>query len=120
GESRGLKYALYGLLAGVGVIVLLTAPPGAPLRDPIDDSIIGNTPFMDSLIFIITLLFLVAGIAYGIGARTVKNSNDVISGITKTFAGLAGLIFMLLVISQFIAFFNFTNMPQVIAGGLAN
>jgi aminobenzoyl-glutamate transport protein len=120
GESRGLKYALYGLLAGVGVIVLLTAPPGAPLRDPIDDSIIGNTPFMDSLIFIITLLFLVAGIAYGIGARTVKNSNDVINGITKTFAGLAGLIFMLLVISQFIAFFNFTNMPQVIAGGLAN
>lgn len=119
-EGKGLKYALYGVLIGVAGIVLLTAPPGAPLRDPIDGSIIGNTPFMDSLIFMITLLFLIAGIGYGIGAKTVKTSTDVINGVTKTFAGLAGLIFMLLVISQFIAYFNFSNMPQVIAGGLAN
>lgn len=119
-ESRGLRYALYGVLAGIGGILLLTLPPGAPLRHPVDGSIIGNTPFMDSLIFLITLLFLISGIAYGIGAKTVTSANDVINGITKTFAGLAGLIFMLLVISQFIAFFNFTNMPQAIAGGLAN
>jgi aminobenzoyl-glutamate transport protein len=119
-EARGLRYSLYGLLAGVAVIALATLPPGAPLRDPIDGAIVGNTPFMDSLIFLITLLFLVAGIAYGIGAGTIKSSIDVINGITKTFAGLAGLIFMLLVISQFIAYFNYTNMPQVLAGGLAN
>jgi len=99
--------------------VLLTAPSGAPLRDPVSGGIIGNTPFMDSLIFMITLIFLVAGICYGIGAGTIKSSLDVINGITKTFASLAGLVFMLLVISQFIAYFNFTNMPQVIAGWLA-
>ena len=62
---------------------------------------------MDSLIFIITLIFLVAGICYGKGAKTIKNSTDVINGITETFASLAGLIFMLLLISQFIAYFNF-------------
>jgi aminobenzoyl-glutamate transport protein len=119
-ESLGLRYALYGLLGSIAVIALVTLPPGAPLRDPVDGAIIGNTPFMDSLIFLITLIFLVCGIAYGIGAGTIKNSVDVINGITKTFAGLAGLIFMLLVISQFIAYFNYTNMPQVLAGGLAN
>jgi len=37
----------------------------------------------------------------------------------KTFAGLAGLIFLLLVIAQFIAFFNFTNMATVLAANLA-
>ena len=42
---------------------------------------------MDSLIFIITLIFLVAGICYGCGAKTVKSSIDVINAITKTFAG---------------------------------
>ncbi|HEX5165582.1 MAG TPA: AbgT family transporter, partial [Thermomicrobiales bacterium] len=33
---------------------------------------------------------------------------------------LSGLIFMLLIISQFIAYFNFSNMPTVIAGGMAH
>ena len=118
--SRGLRYGLYGLLGAVAVIALLTLLPGAPLRDPVDGSIIGNTPFMDSLIFLITLIFLVCGITYGIGARTITGSTDVINAITKTFAGLAGLIFMLLVISQFIAFFNYTNMPRVLASSMAN
>ena len=75
--------------------------------------------FMDSLLFIIMLVFLLAGIGYGYGAGTFKGSGDVIRGVTKTFAGLAGLVFMLLMISQFIAYFNFSNMPNVIAVALA-
>ncbi len=119
-ESRGMRWAIYALIAMIVVVVALTLPSGAPLRDPIDGKIIGNTPFMDSLIFIITLLFLVMGIGYGYGAGTFKSSDDVIAGVTKAFAGLAGLIFMLLMISQFIALFNWSNMPNVIAGKLAN
>lgn len=88
-ESRGLKYALYATLAAGAVIVLLTAFPDAPLRDPVTGDIIGTSPFMDSLIFLITLIFLAAGIGFGIGAGTIKSSNDVIRGVTKTFAGLA-------------------------------
>ena len=102
------------------VVVLLTVLPDAPLRNPDTGAIIGNSPFMDSLIFIITLIFLVGGICYGIGAKTINSSVDVINGIVKTFAGLAGLIFLLLMISQFIAFFNFTNMPTVIAVKMAD
>ena len=68
---------------------------------------------MDSLIFIITMIFLVAGICYGVGAKTITSSVDVIDAIVKTFAGLAGLVFLLLLISQFIAYFNFSNMPTV-------
>lgn len=114
-ESKGLRYALYGFLGLVVLIGLITVPPGAPLRDPETGSIIGNTPFMDSLLFIITMAFLVAGVFYGIGAKTFHNANDVIAAVTKTFAGLAGLIFMLLMIAQFIAYFNYTNMPTVAA-----
>lgn len=67
---------------------------------------------MDSLIFIITLMFLMAGIGFGLGAKTIKSSADVIKAVTKTFAGLSGLIFLLLIISQFIAHFNYSNMPR--------
>ena len=119
-ESRGLRYSLYGVLVSVLAVTLLTVIPGAPLRDPETDAIIGNSPFMDSLIFIISVIFLVAGIGYGVGAGTIKSSVDVINAITETFAGLAGLIFLLLLISQFIAYFNFSNMPTVIAAKMAD
>jgi len=108
------------VIVSVLAVTLLTVIPGAPLRDPETDAIIGNSPFMDSLIFIITVIFLVAGIGYGVGAGTIKSSVDVINAITETFAGLAGLIFMLLLISQFIAYFNFSNMPTVIAAKMAD
>jgi aminobenzoyl-glutamate transport protein len=118
-QSRGMRFA--GLAAGavVLIVVLLTIFPGAPLRDPETGGIIGATPFMDSLLFIIMLVFLLAGIGYGYGAKTFSGSNDVIKAVTKTFASLAGLVFMLLMISQFIAYFNFSNMPNVIAVSLA-
>lgn len=119
-EARGLRYAGYATLGFLAFIVLLTAPPGAPLRDPQTGAIVGTTPFMDSLIFMITLIFLAAGLGYGYGARTIKSSNDAIAGVTAAFASMAGLVFMLLIISQFIAYFNFSNMPTVIAGGMAH
>lgn len=119
-EATGLRYALYGLLAMVALVLVLLLPSGAPLRHPDTGDIIGNTPFMSSLIFLISLIFLVCGVCYGRGAKTIKSSADVIEGVTKTFAGLAGLIFMLVMIAQFIAFFNFTNMPRVAAVELAH
>ena len=72
-EPRGLRFALYGVLASIVVVALLTVIPGAPLRHPETDAIIGDSPFMDSLIFIITVIFLVAGICYGVGAKTVED-----------------------------------------------
>ena len=105
--------------ASSGSSSLLTLPPGAPLRDPLTGDIIGTTPFMDSLLFIISMTFLISGIGYGIGAGTFTSSNDVIAAVTKTFAGLAGLVFMLLMISQFIAYFNYSNLPSVLAIALA-
>jgi aminobenzoyl-glutamate transport protein len=44
----------------------------------------------------------------------------VINAIVKTFASLAGLVFVLLLISQFIAYFNFSNMPTVAAVKMAD
>lgn len=117
-EARGLRAALFATVGVLVLVLLLTLPPGAPLRRP-DDQIGGNSPLMDSLLFIITLFFLISGIAFGKVTGTMKGSGDVIKAVTKTFSGLAGLVFMLLMISQFIALFNFSNMPRVIAVVLA-
>ena len=118
-EYRGLRYAGFGLLAVFAFLMVLTLPPGAPLRHPDTGAIIGNSPFMTSLIVSIALVFLVCGAAYGFGARTMKQTNDVINAMQKAISGLAGLILLLLVISQFIAFFNYTNMATLAAVSLA-
>ena len=114
-ESRGLRYAVWATLAVLLAIALLTAIPGAPLRNPETDKVIGDSPFMDSLIVIITLVFFAAGLAYGHGAGTLKGSAQILASITRSWAGLAGLLFLFLLIAQFIAYFNFTNIAQVVA-----
>jgi aminobenzoyl-glutamate transport protein len=119
-EYRGLRFALYALLGVIAFIALLTLPPGAPLRDPETGAIIGNTPFMSSLIVTISLLFLVCGIAYGLGAGTMKSVNDVVTAMTQAIASLSGLILLLLVISQFLAYFNYSNMATLAAISLAD
>jgi aminobenzoyl-glutamate transport protein len=114
-EARGLRYAMWGAVAVVVAVALLTAIPGAPLRNPQTGEVIGDSPFMDSLIVIITLIFFVSGWCYGKGAGTIKNSDDVIAAITKSWAGLAGLLLLFLLIAQSVAYFNFSHIPDVAA-----
>ncbi len=114
-DAKGLRWAGFGLLGAVALVGVLTFPPGAPLRDPVTQQIIGTSPFMSSLIVIIALLFLAAGLGYGRGAGTLKTNDEVIGAITKSWAGLAGLLFLFLLIAQFIAYFNYSNMAQIAA-----
>lgn len=114
-ESRGLRYATWGLVGVLVLFALLTLLPGAPLRNPETGALIGDSPFMNGLIVFIALAFLVAGAAYGFGAGTMKTSTDVIKAMEKAVAGLGGLIFLLFVISQFLAFFTYTNMATLAA-----
>ncbi len=114
-DSRGLRLAGIGTLIVLVAVGLLTFLPNAPLRDPSTGAIIGTSPFMDSLIVIITLVFLGAGLGYGRGAGTLKGSNDLIGAIQKSWAGLAGLLFLFLLIAQFIAYFNYSNLAQIAA-----
>jgi aminobenzoyl-glutamate transport protein len=114
-ESRGLKFALWGLLALLAFFALLTLPPGAPLRNAETGSLINDSPFLNGLIVFIALAFLVAGWAYGKGAGTIKSSVDVTKAMEKAVAGLGGLLFLLFVISQFNAFFTYTNMATLAA-----
>ena len=114
-DRRGLRLAGIYTLIAVAVIVLLTAPPGAPLRNPDTGEIIGSSPFMNSLIVIITLFFLAAGLGYGRGSGSLRTSTQVIQAVEKSWAGLAGLLLLFLLIAQFIAYFNYSKMPQVAA-----
>jgi aminobenzoyl-glutamate transport protein len=117
-ESRGLRYALFGLIGLIAVFSLLTVPSWAPLRNPATGELIGNSPFMNQLITFIVLMFLVTGWCYGIGAGTLRTLTDVIRAMEKAVTGLGGTIFLFFVLSQFVAYFTYTNIGTVLALGL--
>ncbi len=114
-EKRGLKYTVWALIGLLVFFALLTIPRGAVLRNPDSGALIGNSPFMNGLILFITLVFLTVGVAYGIGAGTIKSIKDVTSAMEKAVSGLGPLIFLLFIISQFLALFNYTNIATLAA-----
>ena len=114
-ESRGMRYAGLATLAVIVAIALLTFIPGAPLQNPETGAVIGDSPFMDSLIVIIMIVFFAAGLAYGRGAGTISGSEQILNTITKSWSGLASLLFLFLLIAQFIAYFNYSKIPEVAA-----
>jgi aminobenzoyl-glutamate transport protein len=114
-ESRGLKYATWAIVGVFALFALLTLPPGAPLRNPETGSLIANSPFLNGLIGFIALVFLAAGAAYGVGARTMTSTAEVIAAMEKAVAGLGGLILLLFIISQFLADFAYTNIATIAA-----
>ncbi len=118
-ESRGLRYAGFGLAALVAVFLVLTLPSWAPLRDPATGQLIGNSPFMNGLIALIMLIFLTTGWCYGIGAGTLRTLPEVIAAIEKSIRNLGGTIFLFFVLSQFVAYFTYTNMGTVMALSLS-
>ena len=125
-EQRGLKAAGRALLVVAIVIAALTAPPiswgpwAGILRNQETGGIMAGSPFMSGLIIMISLVFLFVGYAYGRAAGTIANMTAAIGLIVKTWSGLAGMIFLLFVIANFIAFFNYTNLATVMAVNLAD
>lgn len=125
-EQAGLKAAGRALLGFVVVIGLLTAPPiswgsyAGILRNQTTGGIMAGSPFMSALIILISLLFLTVGYAYGRAAGTIANATAAIGLVVKTWSNLAGMIFLLFVIANFIAFFNYTNLATVLAVNLAD
>ncbi|WP_435737277.1 AbgT family transporter [Cellulosimicrobium sp. PMB13] len=119
-EQRGLRFAFWGLVGVTAFVLLLTLPSWGPLRNPETGSLVEDSPLMGSIIFLILLYFFVMGLCYGKGAGTIKGSMDVINPMTKTVAGLAGLFFLLLVISQFIAYFTYSQLGTIAAVNMAD
>lgn len=56
-----------------------------------------------------------AGLAYGLGARTIRNDNDVIRGMDASVSTMGSYIVMAFFAAQFLAYFNWTNLGTVMA-----
>lgn len=113
-EKKGLLYALIATLLFTLFLLGGLIPSDGYLRNPIDGDIL-KSPFMSG---IVALLFLGAGfvgIAYGVGAKTLKNDSDVMKGMSKSMETLGSYIVLVFFAAQFVAYFNWTNIGLIFA-----
>ena len=115
-EQRGLRFAGIATLLSVAGLAALVVPANGFLRGT-DAGIQGilKSPFMDSMVLIIALVFAIAGIAYGVGAKVVKNDKDVMNLMGKSMASMGSYIVLVFFASQFVAYFNYSNLGTIIA-----
>lgn len=114
-EAHGLIAASVTLVLFVIAISLLVVPANGILREVGTGKIIGKSAFMDGLVPIITLFFLLPGIAYGIFAGTIKNDKDVAGLMGKSLGTMGGYLILAFVAAQFVQYFSYSNLGTILA-----
>jgi aminobenzoyl-glutamate transport protein len=116
-EKKGLLYALLVTLALVAVFLAGLIPANGFLRN-LDvapaDSIL-KSPFLKGIVTVIFVAAGLSGIAYGIGAKTIKNDTDVMNSMGKTMSGLGSYIVLVFFAAQFVEYFKYSNLGTLIA-----
>ncbi|MDO8898393.1 MAG: AbgT family transporter, partial [Bacteroidales bacterium] len=98
-----------------GAILLLgTLPSNGFLRDPSTGSLL-HSPFMSGIVAILFISAALMGIAYGIGAGTIKNDSDVMKGMGKSMETMGTYIVLVFFAAQFVAYFRWTNLGLIFA-----
>jgi len=127
-EKRGLRFALI-----VSIILIFmyiySLIPGLPYSGLLLDNstkiyvdqLFGEKAyFQSSFTYCVSLFFIVTGIAYGIGAKTVKNDKEIIEQAATKFKDLGSLFLLMFVVSQFITIYKDTNIGLLITTWFAN
>lgn len=99
-EKKGLRNA--GISAFIFVIVVLFLP-------------ISNSTFLDSIVILISFLFLLPGIAYGRTVGTFSSQNSVCDAMTKSMSSMGSFLVLAFVSAQFINYFNYTKLGTIVA-----
>lgn len=127
-EYRGLIFAL-----GAGFLYLLifiyNIIPGLPFSGNlldysqnfyIDKLFSYNSFFSNGFVFIVTILFVIWGLFYGIGAKTIKNNKEFCDDLGHSLDGIGKILVLIFFAATFISIFKKTNIGPYIVGNFAN
>ena len=129
------KKQLKGLLFAFSVafvyllIVIYNIIPGLPFSGNlldytqtlyIDKLFSYESFFSNGFVFIITLLFVLMGLFYGIGAKTIRNNKDVAENLGYSLNGIGKVLVLIFIASTFISIFKQTNIGATLVASLTN
>ncbi|MCH5167098.1 MAG: AbgT family transporter [Erysipelotrichales bacterium] len=127
-EVKGLLFAGIGALIYL-IIFIYNIIPNAPLggnlldysQNRYIDKLFGYDSFFNSgFVFVITFLFFLCGLLYGIGTKTVKNHRDICDYLSHSLDGIGKVIVLLFCASTFISLLKYTNIGTLITAYFAN
>ncbi|GHI00205.1 AbgT family transporter [Neobacillus kokaensis] len=114
-EHRGLKWAGIATLIFVLALLSMLIPENGLLRNPKTGSIIEDSPFINGIVPLITILFFIPGLFYGIGSKSIKTSKDFGEMLGKSMSTMGPYIVLVFAAAQLLAFFGATNLGPIIA-----
>ena len=115
-EKRGLAFAGIATLVLTALVLLATVPANGALRiagEP--DLLKALAPFLHGIVALIFIAGALVGIAYGVGAGTIRSDVDVIKGMSKSMETLGSYLVLVFFAAQFVALFNWTNLGLIFA-----
>ncbi|MCF7792245.1 MAG: AbgT family transporter, partial [Victivallales bacterium] len=112
-EKKGLIYTLITFLIMVAIVVIAMVPENGPLRASNGDFL--HSPLIKDSIAFIFVFFCILGFVYGYTTGKFKSDSDVIKGISDNIKTLATYIVLVFFAAQFIAYFKWSNLGQIVA-----
>jgi aminobenzoyl-glutamate transport protein len=127
-EKKGLRWALITSIVVV-VLFIYMVIPGLPLSGMLLDlneeayvnQLFGtNSYFHDGFTYMTAIYFALSGIAYGIGAKSIKNDKDIINNLVEKLKDIGLVVVMIFFASQLITVFKATNIGIYITALFSN
>ncbi len=112
-ERRGLRRAGIAVAVVLAACVAALIPSGSPLRG--EGGGILNSPLLKDVAVVIFVVFFVAGLAYGLSVGKIRRSADVPRMMADGTKPLAPVLVLFFAISQFLAYFKWTNLGPYLA-----
>jgi len=113
-EKRGILWAGVSALLFFGVLMLTILPEWGVLRNPETGDQL-NSPFFRGIVTFIFIGFVVPGFVYGRVTGSMKNDRDIVDGMANAMSTLGLYIVIVFFAAQFVAFFGWTNLGQIVA-----
>lgn len=113
-EKKGLIWAGISLLVYI-IVIIIGLLPGGILRNQETGSIINKSLFIDSIVVILSLGFLIPGVFFGIGSGKIKRDSDVVKSMSSSMSTMGGYLVLAFFASQFIKLFEKSNIATIIA-----
>ncbi len=112
-KNNGLRNAGIGGLVYLILVSFLIVPENAILRG--EGGEIVPSPFLTNIVPIILFFFIVVSVAYGLTVKAIKSTRDVPEYMADAMKDMSGYIVLIFAASQFIAYFEWTNLGAFIA-----
>lgn len=120
-ERKGLFWTFISVVVMFGILALAVVPDWGVLRNPEADQFPANiSPFLNGIVAFIFIGFIIPGLVYGKIAGTINSDRDVIDGMAKSMSTLGLYIVIVFFAAQFVAYFGWTNLGQIVAVTGAN